>query len=211
MMEKFSSRIKFDKEGLIPAVIQDIRTKKVLMLAYMNMESLAKTLETRKTWFFSRSRNRLWNKGETSGNYQLVQDVFLDCDGDTLLIEVIPTGNSCHTGEQTCFYEKSIIDGKSTTEYLSVTDNLYSEIKNRKNYPREGSYTNYLFEKGLDKILKKIGEEASEIIIASKNNNAEDVVCEIADFIYHLLVLMVEKEITLNDIEIELMNRKKAR
>lgn len=209
MIEEFGSKIKFDDQGLIPAIIQDIRTKKVLMLAYMNMESLKKTLETRRTWFFSRSRNALWNKGETSGNYQNVQNVRLDCDGDTLLIEVVPMGNSCHTGKETCFNEILLIDEKYRREPLSIGDDLYMEIKSRKDNPKEGSYTNYLFEKGLDKILKKIGEEASEIIIASKNQIKEDLIYEIADFIYHLLVLMVEKKITIYDIKEELMSRKK--
>ncbi len=208
-MENYLEKLTYNEQGLIPAIIQNIKTKEVLMLAYMNRESIMKTIETKTTWFYSRSRQKLWNKGETSGNIQMVEKISLDCDSDTLLIEVNPLGNSCHTGEESCFYttifeNKNIDQAKEGPLY-----ELYSRILNRRENPKEGSYTNYLFEKGLDKILKKIGEEASEIIIAAKNNNRQEIISETSDFIYHLLVLMVEKKITIEDILNELDNRKK--
>ncbi len=206
-MERILDNIKYNEQGLIPAIVQDKKTRQVLMMAYMNEESLMKTIETKKTWFYSRSREKLWNKGETSGNYQIVEDIRIDCDSDTLLIEVNPLGNACHTGEKSCFYTP-ILENDSQNESEDVLQELYTTIIMRKENPKEGSYTNYLFEKGLDKILKKIGEESSEIIIAAKNESKEELVYEISDFIYHLLVLMVEKKITIDDIIKELKTRK---
>ncbi|MCT4621269.1 MAG: bifunctional phosphoribosyl-AMP cyclohydrolase/phosphoribosyl-ATP diphosphatase HisIE [Marinisporobacter sp.] len=200
------NNLKFDEKGLIPAIIQDINTKKVLMMAYMNEESLEKTLETKKTWFYSRSRQKLWNKGETSGNYQIVKRISYDCDGDTLLVEVIPLGNACHTGAESCFFNK-IFEENEEDEKEKIIQKLYTLIKERKTNPKEGSYTNYLFEKGIDKILKKVGEEASEVIIGAKNDERDEIIYEVADLIYHLLVLLVEKEITLEDIKKELYDR----
>ncbi|MCT4607260.1 MAG: bifunctional phosphoribosyl-AMP cyclohydrolase/phosphoribosyl-ATP diphosphatase HisIE [Marinisporobacter sp.] len=200
------NNLKYDEKGLIPAIIQDINTKKVLMMAYMNEESLEKTLETKKTWFYSRSRQKLWNKGETSGNYQIVKRISYDCDGDTLLIEVIPLGNACHTGEESCFFNK-ILEENEEAEKEKILQKLYTLIEDRKINLKEGSYTNYLFEKGIDKILKKVGEEASEVIIGAKNDDRDELIYEVADLIYHLLVLLVEKEITLEDIKKELYGR----
>ena len=173
--------LSFDSNGLITAVIQDVTTKEVLMVAYMNEESLRKTIETGQTWFFSRSRNELWHKGETSGNFQHVKGIRYDCDGDALLIEVEPQGPSCHTGEQSCFY-RSIVESEPNS---SVISRLFVTVKERKANPKAGSYTNYLFDKGIDKILKKVGEETSEVIIASKNNSKEELIYETADLVYH--------------------------
>ncbi|QZY57233.1 bifunctional phosphoribosyl-AMP cyclohydrolase/phosphoribosyl-ATP diphosphatase HisIE [Crassaminicella profunda] len=198
--------LQFDGHGLIPAIVQDINTKKVLMMAYMNEESFQKTLETKKTWFYSRSRQKLWNKGETSGNYQIVKKMSYDCDGDTLLIEVIPLGNACHTGAESCFFNK-IVEENEDDEKKQIVQKLYTLIKDRKESPKEGSYTNYLFEKGIDKILKKVGEEASEVIIGAKNDERDEIIYEVSDLIYHLLVLLVEKEIPLEDIKKELYSR----
>lgn len=197
--------LKYDEKGLIPAIIQDYQTKEVLMLAYMNQTSLEKTLETKRTWFYSRSRQKLWNKGETSGNFQEVVNISYDCDEDTLLIEVIQNGNACHTGEKSCFYraiEKT--DDKMVHE---IVHNVFDIIKDRKNNSKEESYTNYLFKEGIDKILKKVGEESSEIIIAAKNTNKEELVYEISDMVYHVLVLMVEKGVGIEDIKKELTKR----
>jgi phosphoribosyl-AMP cyclohydrolase / phosphoribosyl-ATP pyrophosphohydrolase len=199
--------IKFDEKGLVPAVVQDVNTGKVLMLAYMNEESLKLTLETKKTWFYSRSRQKLWNKGETSGNFQIVKKMSYDCDGDTILLEVEPIGPSCHTGEESCFFNK-MLDEKVSSE-KDILEKLYGLIIDRKENPVEGSYTNYLFNKGIDKILKKVGEETSEVIIASKNNSKEEMTYEISDLAYHLLVLMVNQGVTISDIKKELNKRHK--
>ncbi len=166
-MDTLLNKIKFNDQGLVPAIVQDINTREVLMMAYMNEESLRLTLETQKTWFYSRSRGKLWNKGESSGNTQAVKKVAYDCDGDTLLVEVEPAGPACHTGERTCFYSDLYVD-ESASESKPLPQKLYDLIEDRKLNPKEGSYTNYLFDKGIDKILKKVGEEASEVIIASK-------------------------------------------
>lgn len=217
----------FVKAPLIPAIIQDNGTKRVLMLAYMNEESLKKTIESGYTWFYSRSRSKLWNKGETSGHVQRVISITGDCDDDTLLIKVEQTGPACHTGEETCFYrEAGIADFRSKEEmyesskqmdaslkesvYRDVLDELYQVVVARKKTFSENSYTCYLFEKGLDKILKKCGEECSEVIIAAKNASVLDdsvrdeaqmeTINEICDLLYHLTVLMVNERIGLNDI-----------
>lgn len=199
--------LKFDEKGLIPAIVQNVYTKKVLMLAYMNEESLGKTLETKTTWFYSRSRKKLWNKGETSGNYQIVKKISLDCDQDTLLIEVDPLGNACHTGAESCFFNKVFEDENKENNKEKILEKLYERIKDRKENPLEGSYTNYLFEKGIDKILKKVGEEASEVIIGAKNDNKDEIIYEVSDLIYHLLVLLIDKNIEIDDIKMELLCR----
>ena len=199
--------LRFDSSGLITAVIQDVFTKEVLMVAYMNQEALDQTISTGQTWFFSRSRNQLWHKGETSGNFQTVKAIRYDCDGDALLIEVEPMGPACHTGEQSCFY-RNIVEGEST-ENVSIITRLFETVKERKANPKEGSYTNYLFDKGIDKILKKVGEETSEVIIAAKNDSKDELVYETADLVYHMTVLLVEKGIDPQEIANELKKRAK--
>ncbi|MDV3428525.1 MAG: bifunctional phosphoribosyl-AMP cyclohydrolase/phosphoribosyl-ATP diphosphatase HisIE [Bacillota bacterium] len=200
--------IKYDEKGLVPAIIQDIETGKVLMLAYMNEKSLNKTIETGKTWFFSRSRKKLWNKGETSGNCQTVEDIKYDCDGDTLLILVKQNGPACHTGSKTCFF--NIIKKTESPKWDdSVLESVAAVIKNRKDNPIEGSYTNYLLTKGVDKICKKVGEESSEVIIAAKNNSKEELTYEISDLVYHVLVLMEDRGVKIEDIKNELRKREK--
>lgn len=197
--------LSFDSNGLITAVIQDVTTKEVLMVAYMNEESLHKTIETGQTWFFSRSRNELWHKGETSGNFQQVKGIRYDCDGDALLIEVEPLGPSCHTGERSCFY-RSIVESEPND---SVISRLFETVRERKANPKAGSYTNYLFDKGIDKILKKVGEETSEVIIAAKNNSKEELIYETADLVYHMTVLLVNQGIDPIEISNELKKRVK--
>ena len=195
--------LKFDENGLIPAVIQDYYTKEVLTVAYMNSESLKITINEGKTCFYSRSRQELWRKGETSGNYQHVVSIKSDCDNDSLVVEVIKDGPACHTGAESCF---SNLIFKTREENFSI-QNLYNLIKERKTNNTENSYTSYLFEKGLDKILKKIGEECTEVIIGAKNKGNEELVYELADLVYHSMVLMIEKDITLADIKEELKKR----
>ncbi len=190
----------FNESGLVPAVVQDYDTREVLMLGYMNEESLKLTLEGDTVWFYSRSRQELWNKGATSGDYLYTQGLYLDCDNDTILITVKPVGNTCHLGRKSCFDE-------ITYGGLGELANLDRTIKDRKENPTEGSYTNYLFEKGLDKILKKVGEEASEVIIASKNTNTPELIGEISDLLYHLMVLTNEKELDISLIDTELKKR----
>lgn len=199
--------IRFDEKGLIPAVVQDVNTGKVLMLAYMNEESIKLTLETKKTWFYSRSRKKLWNKGETSGNFQAVKKISYDCDGDAVLLEVEPLGPSCHTGEMSCFFNN--VFNEEGDNSSNILERLYARISDRRENPAEGSYTNYLFDKGIDKILKKVGEETSEVIIASKNNSKDEMTYEISDLVYHLLVLMVDRGLSINDIKKELNKRYK--
>ena len=195
--------LKFDANGLIPAIVQDFHTNKVLMMAYMNRESLEISLEEMQTCFWSRSRRELWRKGETSGNIQKIIAISADCDADTLLVEVIPAGPACHTGENTCFFQPLCED---ISPRFSA-EALYNLIEGRKRERKEGSYTTYLFEKGDDKILKKVGEESTEVIIAAKNNDNAELVYEISDLAYHTLVLMVQKGITLNQICDELASR----
>ncbi len=203
-MELNFSDLKFDEKGLIPVVVQDCRTKEVLTLAYMNQESLKMTIEKGETYFFSRSRNEIWHKGETSGNYQKVKSISYDCDCDSILIQVEPLGPTCHTGNRSCFYRSLVGEKKE-----DILTKLYDRIVGRKNNPVEGSYTNYLFTKGIDKILKKIGEEAAEVIIAGKNQEKHETIYESADLIYHLFVLLVEKGITLEEIYEEIEKRYK--
>jgi len=273
-MKNILEMVKFNADGLIPAVTQDIRTDEVLMVAYMNEESLRKTIETGLVHYYSRSRRQLWLKGETSGHYQKVRSISVDCDGDTLLIKAEQIGAACHTGHRSCFFTRLDADelkaglGLTGTEsgaagrttagineaaagYATacinksadcglhteandacavgadsaagadsasdadgavqagpeVLGNVFGVILDRLAHPKEGSYTNYLFTKGLDKILKKIGEEAGEVIIASKNNSAQDIKAEIADLFYHIMVLLAERGLSLNDIYDELKKR----
>ena len=195
----------FVKGELIPAIIQDYKTKEVLMLAYMNEESLAKTLETGMTWFYSRSRQELWNKGATSGHVQKVIKIDYDCDEDTLLVYVDQTGAACHTGNRSCFY-RTLAENDDVPETNPLLS-LEQVVEHRKTNPEEGSYTCYLFEKGLDKILKKVGEECAETIIAAKNDNMEDLTGEIADLMYHLTVMMSCKGLPMSAVMDELEKR----
>ncbi len=201
--------IVFDDKGLIPAIVQDHNTNEVLMMAYMNRASIEKTLATKQTHFYSRSRNELWHKGETSGNFQDVVSMEADCDSDTLLIRVIPHGPACHTGKDTCFFNP-ILEADSDQRYdPAVLTQLEKVVKNRKANPVEGSYTNYLFKEGVDKICKKIGEEAAETIIAAKNNSQEELIYEASDFLYHLTVLLANQGVSWQDLYKELEKRHK--
>ncbi len=208
-------RIRFDEKGLVPAVIQDVATGTVLMLAYMNRESLAKTVATGTTWFYSRSRQELWNKGATSGHVQKVQELFYDCDGDTLLVKVEQTGAACHEGTFSCFSRKFGESEPTVTARPeapeSVLPGLYQVIEDRRRHPKAGSYTHSLFEKGQDKILKKVGEEAAETIIASKNNSRGEVLYEMADLWYHCLVLLAWHGIDLDELLAELGKRRSGK
>jgi len=197
--------LSFDENGLIPAIVQDDRTGNVLMLAYMNKESLQKTIDTKETWFFSRSRKELWNKGATSGNRQIVKNLSLDCDSDAILVQVTPLGPACHTGEVTCFH-KQILD--EVVQIRSIVHEITDEIKNRRANPVEGSYTSYLFREGLDKILKKVGEETTEVVIGAKNHDKAEVTSELADLTYHSLVLMEELGVSVEDVKNELRKRR---
>jgi phosphoribosyl-ATP pyrophosphohydrolase/phosphoribosyl-AMP cyclohydrolase len=200
--------LKFDERGLIPTIVQDARTREVLMLAYMNAESVEKTLATKETWFWSRSRAALWHKGETSGNTQRVVEMRVDCDADTLVALVEPAGAACHTGARTCFYRE--FESASTSREVdlgTLLTQLYSLIETRHTERPENSYTSYLFNEGLDKILKKIGEESAETIIAAKNEDAHALAAEVSDLIYHLMVLLVDKGIELNNVRDELTRR----
>ena len=196
--------LKFDEKGLIPAIVVDAKTKKVLTLAYMNRESLEISMEKELTCFWSRSRNELWLKGETSGNCQHIVSITTDCDRDALVVMVEPDGPACHTGSYSCF-TKDVFQSEERSEFSY--DGLMELIKDRKTSPQEGSYTTYLFHKGLDKILKKVGEESTEVIIAAKAEDRKETVYEIADLAYHIMVLMVEAGITLDEIRDELASR----
>lgn len=194
--------IKFDEKGLVPAIVQDVQSKEVLMMAYMNAKSLQKTLETKETWFFSRSRNELWNKGATSGNTQKVVDVLYDCDSDTLLVKVIPSGPACHRNTYSCF-TKTLLGEENNVgsmDRFAIINELERVIAQREVEMPEGAYTTYLFEKGIDKILKKVGEEAGEVIIAAKNRDPEELKWEVADLMYHLLVALREQKLPLDEV-----------
>ena len=220
-MKLQTDEIRFDERGLVPAVVQDSSTREVLTLAYMNIESLERTIETKETWFWSRSRSSLWHKGETSGHTQRVTDILVDCDRDSLTVLVSPKGPACHTGERSCFHQRlqdtedSSEKPEQETELGPVLDDLYGLVVLRKQNRPKDSYTSYLFDQGLDKILKKVGEEASETIIAAKNdaqnNDRDALVRETADLFYHLIVLMVERGLTLEQIGAELVSRGKRR
>ena len=196
--------LKFDEKGLIPAIVQDHYTKEVLTLAYMNKESLAITIDERRTCFWSRSRQELWRKGDTSGNVQHVVSITADCDGDALVVEVVKDGPACHTGSESCFFNEIYLSDE--LKQFSY-EGLYHLIEGRKTNPKEGSYTTYLFDKGLDKILKKVGEECTEVIIGGRKEDKEETVYEIADLCYHVMVLMVQMGITVENITRELEKR----
>ena len=196
--------LKFDEKGLIPAIVQDHYTTEVLTLAYMNKESLAITIDERRTCFWSRSRQELWRKGDTSGNVQHVVSITADCDGDALVVEVVKDGPACHTGSESCFFNEIYLSDE--LKQFSY-EGLYHLIEGRKTNPKEGSYTTYLFDKGLDKILKKVGEECTEVIIGGRKEDKEETVYEIADLCYHVMVLMVQMGITVEDITRELEKR----
>ncbi|NLI60317.1 MAG: bifunctional phosphoribosyl-AMP cyclohydrolase/phosphoribosyl-ATP diphosphatase HisIE [Clostridiales bacterium] len=213
--------IKFNKQGLLPTIIQDAKSNEILMMAYMNRQSLEKTLETGITHFWSRSRQRLWQKGESSGNIQEVQEMYIDCDKDALLIKVNQKGVACHTGHKSCFYRPIIRDKVDEVRIEGieskvsdmknkslVLQKVYQTIVDRKENPKQGSYTNYLFDKGIDKMLKKVGEESAEVIIAAKNAVEGELVYEIADLLYHLMVVMAEQNISLDKIYDEMERRR---
>ena len=199
--------LKKNTDGLVPVVVQDYRTDEVLMLAYMNEEAFESTIHIGKMTYYSRSRRELWTKGMTSGHVQYVKSLTADCDYDTILAKVSQVGVACHTGSPTCFFNNIVKKEYMEKNPLKVLEDVYGIIIDRKMHPREGSYTNYLFDKGIDKILKKIGEEATEIVIAAKNPNANEIKYEIADFLYHMMVLMVEKGVTWEEITEELDKR----
>ncbi|WP_199621566.1 bifunctional phosphoribosyl-AMP cyclohydrolase/phosphoribosyl-ATP diphosphatase HisIE [Paenibacillus alkalitolerans] len=213
--EELLSRIRWDERGLVPAIVQDANTKDVLMMAYMNEQSLGLTLEKGETVFWSRSRGELWHKGATSGNTQKVVSVQLDCDGDTLLIEALPAGPACHTGEYTCFFDGMQVGEKGeragAANRFAIIETLERTIAEREHERPEGAYTTYLFDKGVDKILKKVGEEAAEVIIAAKNRSAEELRYEASDLIFHLLVLLREQKLPLDDVLQELERRHKPK
>ena len=228
--------LKFDDYGLIPAIVQDAQTREVLTLAYMNRESLERTVATNATWFWSRSRGELWHKGETSGNTQRVIELILDCDQDAIVVLVEPAGPACHTGKQTCFHNaigsdvqgltpdierpaealqskvwtnEGRKDNREAEDLGALLNQLYDLVESRKRERPDGSYTTYLFNEGLDKILKKVGEESAETIIAAKNENTDGLVAEVSDLIYHVLVLLVERGVSLDEIRQEMAQRGK--
>lgn len=208
----FEAEISFDElktndQGLVPVVVQDYKTDKVLMLAYMNKEAFENTIESGMMTYYSRSRDEQWVKGETSGNFQYVKELTADCDKDTLLAKVYQVGVACHTGAESCFFNEVIKAEVDTTNPMKVFEDVYNIILDRKENPKEGSYTNYLFDKGIDKILKKVGEEATEIVIAAKNPDSQEMKYEISDFLYHVMVLMAERGVTWEDITEELSRR----
>ncbi|MDP4099482.1 bifunctional phosphoribosyl-AMP cyclohydrolase/phosphoribosyl-ATP diphosphatase HisIE [Paenibacillus sp. P96] len=214
-LEQLLENIRWDSLGLVPAIVQHAATGQVLTLAYMNEESLKRSLATGQTWFWSRSRQELWNKGATSGNTQQIVRMSLDCDGDSLVVQVNPQGPACHTGEETCFYRDIAVGtdqalkkaADSHNGRFAVLAELEAVIAERERTRPEGAYTTYLFDKGVDKILKKVGEEASETIIAAKNKDNDELRLEVSDLIYHLLVLLQERKLPLDDIMAELSRR----
>ena len=217
-MESNSIRIKFDEQGLVPAVLQDATTGQVLMVAWMNEEALRRTQETGQAHFWSRSRQELWHKGATSGNFMNVREIWVDCDADTLLLKVDPTGPACHTGEQSCFYRRVQPpspspqvwgEGEGLGGSPTVLETLFATILDRQANPQPGSYTVRLLDAGEDEILKKVGEEAMEVILAAKGQGDERLVYEVADLFYHLLVLLAARGLTLADVEAELVRRRR--
>ena len=202
--------LKFDENGLIPAVVQDADTKEVLMVAYMNQEAYVRSQETGRATFWSRSRNELWEKGATSGNTLYIQEIRVDCDQDCLLVLAKPAGPACHTGNKTCFYRS--VDGEPVSDAETAQENILTRLtavaQDRKQNPQPGSYTNYLFDKGPDKILKKVGEEACEVVIAGKNQDKAEITYETADLLYHLTVMLVDNDMTWEDIFAELEKRR---
>lgn len=211
----FVNELKFDSQGLIPTITQDERTKEVLMVAYMNKEALQKTLETGKVHYYSRSRQKLWLKGESSGHFQIVKEIAFDCDLDAVLIQVEQIGGACHTGHRSCFYrslQNNELQEKEENainpDKFEVLQQVYEVIVDRRKNPKEGSYTNYLFDKGIDKMLKKVGEESAEVIIASKNNDKAEITYEMSDLLYHLMVVMVQTGVKWDDLCNELIKRR---
>lgn len=203
---KFSD-FKTNSDGMIPVIVQDYKTDKVLMLAYMNEEAFNHTIATGKMTYYSRSRDELWVKGETSGHYQYVKELYMDCDVDTMLAKVRQVGVPCHTGADTCFFNELVKKEYDNTNPMKVFEDVFNVILDRKEHPKEGSYTNYLFDKGIDKILKKVGEEATEIVIAAKNPDPQEIKYEISDFLYHVMVLMAERGVSWKEITKELARR----
>ena len=199
-------KVSFDEHGLVPVIVQDAHTREVLTLAYMNQESLARTLETGQTWFWSRSRNELWHKGATSGNTQDIVTLATDCDNDAIVVLVEPAGPACHTGARSCF-DLQLPEQQPG----GLLHELYEVIKSRKQERPAGSYTAYLFDNGLDKILKKVGEEAAETILAAKNEDRQQLIAETADLLYHLLVMLVQREVNLDEVRGELAQRRTSR
>ena len=211
-MNTYEASVSFDElkqnsDGLLPVVVQDYKTQEVLMVAYMNREAFETTVRTGRMTYFSRSRQELWIKGLTSGHFQYVKELRIDCDNDTLLAKVHQIGAACHTGNRSCFYRPILKKEYDDTNPLKVFEDVYAVIQDRKVHPKEGSYTNYLFDKGIDKILKKVGEEATEIVIAAKNPDPEEIKYEISDFLYHVMVLMAERGVSWADITKELARR----
>lgn len=208
---KLVEAIRWDSNGLAPAIVQDAASKEVLMLAYMNQESLKRTLESGETWFWSRSRGELWHKGATSGHIQKVRSLKYDCDGDTLLVLVDQTGPACHTGQYSCFFNEAAAAGEQSSstrgDRFAILAELEATIAKRDAERPEGAYTTYLFEKGVDKILKKVGEETAEVIIAAKNRSHDELRYEASDLLYHLLVLLREQRLPLDDVMQELDRR----
>ena len=201
------AQFKTGPDGLLPCIVQDVHTGQVLMMAYMNEEAFRRTCRTGRMTYYSRSRQSLWLKGETSGHFQYVKSLRIDCDNDTILAKVRQVGPACHTGARSCFFKTLTQRHYKQTNPLAVFEEVFDVIRDRKEHPKEGSYTNYLFDKGLDKILKKLGEEATEIVIAAKNPNPEEIKYEIADFLYHMMVLMAQKGVGWEEIMEELANR----
>ena len=209
---EFINELKFNAHGLIPAVVQNIETKEVLMVAYMNADTLKQTLETGRATFWSRSRKEVWVKGATSGNYMYVKEVRVDCDADCLVLLVNPAGPACHTGNRSCFFRR-VEDGKlvkddTVPERNDIFEREQAVVIDRKKNPEDGSYTNYLFDKGEDKILKKVGEEATEVVIAGKNRDKGEISYEVSDLIYHLTVMLVDNDMTWDDIYKEMERRR---
>lgn len=211
----FVDEVKFDEKGLVPCVVQDINTNRVLMVAYMNRQSLEMTLQSKKATFYSRSRQCLWVKGEHSGHFMNVKEMYVDCDADTLIVKVVPDGAACHTGNFSCFYrkvnDKNELDTVKTENAADagIFSDVYKVIEDRRDNPKEGSYTNYLFDKGIDKILKKVGEETAEVIIGAKNASKDEIQYEVADLMYHLSVMLCERGLCWQDIYDELYKRYK--
>jgi phosphoribosyl-AMP cyclohydrolase / phosphoribosyl-ATP pyrophosphohydrolase len=219
LMENFINSIKFNDSGLVPAIVQDHQTNEVLMMAYMDAEAVQKTLSTKLAHYYSRSRQKLWLKGETSGHYQHIKSISIDCDNDTLLLKVEQKEAACHTGHYSCFFREltgdkledtgeMIFSPEKVYDKASVLKEVYNVIVDRTVNPKEGSYTNYLLTKGIDKILKKVGEETAEVIIAAKNNSRDEIRYEVSDLMYHLMVMMVDRGVTLEDIYEELGKRR---
>ena len=211
-MEEIINVMKFDASGLIPAVVQNIETNEVLMVAYMNADTIKKTADTGRATFWSRSRGKEWVKGETSGNFMYVKEIRVDCDCDCLILLVNPAGPACHTGNRTCFFRKiengKLVEDKNAPERSDIFAREQAVVMDRKQNPEEGSYTNYLFDKGEDKILKKVGEEAAEVVIAGKNRDRDEISYEVADLIYHLTVMLVDNGMTWEDIYKEMERRR---